>query len=74
MKGTPMSSPGAAFHADGRCASSLPLVLISLEAGEWLKSERLTRLIAEATELAAITSAAYGTARYKEQQKERRRP
>ena len=45
-----------------------------IEAGELLKSSTLTRLIAEATELAAITSAAYGTARYNERQKKRRRP
>ena len=44
-----------------------------IEAGELLKSETLTRLIAEATELAAITSAAYGTARYNEQRKKRPR-
>ena len=35
-----------------------------VEAGELLKSETLTRLIVEATELAAIASASYGTARY----------
>ncbi len=44
-----------------------------IEAGELLKSETLTRLIAEATELAAIMSAAYGTARDNERQKKRRR-
>ena len=33
-----------------------------IEAAELLKSVTLTRLIREATELAAITSAAYGTA------------
>jgi four helix bundle protein len=42
-----------------------------IEAAELLKSDTLTRLIAEATELVAITSASYGTARHKEQQKKR---
>ena len=45
-----------------------------IEAGELLKSETLTRLIAEATELVAIMSSAYGTARYNERQKKRRKP
>jgi hypothetical protein len=44
-----------------------------IEAAELIKSETLTRLIGEATELAAITSAAYGTARYNKQQKKKRR-
>jgi four helix bundle protein len=35
-----------------------------IEAAELMKSEELTRLIAEATEIAAIMSASYGTARY----------
>src|SRR5438067_3228820 len=35
-----------------------------IEAAELLDHEGLSRLIVEATELAAITSAAYGTARY----------
>ena len=43
-----------------------------VEAAELIKSATLTRLIAEATELAAITSAAYGTARYTEKQKKQR--
>ena len=34
-----------------------------VEAGELLKSETLTRLIGEATELSTIASASYGTAR-----------
>jgi hypothetical protein len=41
---------------------------------EILASDSLNRLIAEATELAAIMSAAYGTARYKEHRKKRRAP
>jgi hypothetical protein len=45
-----------------------------LEAAELMKSENLTRLIAESTELVAITSAAYGTARYNERQKKRGKP
>jgi four helix bundle protein len=45
-----------------------------IEAGELLESETLTRLICEATELAAITSAAYGTARQKERLKKKRSP
>ena len=45
-----------------------------IEAAELLKSESLTRLVAEATELAAIASAAYGTARYNERGKRRRSP
>jgi hypothetical protein len=45
-----------------------------IEAGELLESETLTRLIREATELAAITSAAYGTARQKERLKKKRSP
>jgi four helix bundle protein len=44
-----------------------------IEAGELLKSTTLTRLIGEATELVAITSAAYGTARYNERAKKRGR-
>jgi four helix bundle protein len=44
-----------------------------IEAAELIKSQTLLRLIGEATELAAITSAAYGTARYNEQQKKKRR-
>jgi hypothetical protein len=44
-----------------------------IEEAELLKSDALTRLTAEATELSAITSAAYGTARYNERQKKRRR-
>lgn len=44
-----------------------------IEAAELIKSETLKRLIGEATELAAITSAVYGTARYNEQQKKKRR-
>ena len=43
-----------------------------IEAGELMKSETLTRLIGEASELAAITSAAYGTARANEQHRRRR--
>ncbi len=39
-----------------------------IEASQLLKSETLARLIAEAGELTAIASAAYGTARYKERQ------
>jgi len=42
-----------------------------IDAAELLKSEMLTRLIGEATELAAITSAAYGTARQNERQKKK---
>jgi four helix bundle protein len=44
-----------------------------IEAAELLKSERLTGLIGESTELAAIMSASYGTARYKEQQQKKSR-
>jgi four helix bundle protein len=44
-----------------------------IEAAELLKSAALTRLIREATELAAITSAAYGTARYNQRQKGKRK-
>jgi len=43
-----------------------------VEAAELLKSSILTALIAEASELAAIMSTAYGTARYNEQQKRKR--
>ena len=43
-----------------------------IEAAELQKSATLTRLIAESTELAAIMSAAHGTARYNERQKKRR--
>ena len=42
-----------------------------VEAAELQKSATLTRLIAESTELSAIMSAAYGTARYNERQKKR---
>jgi len=45
-----------------------------VEAAELLKSAAVTRLIREATELAAIMSAAYGTARYNQKKKEKRRP
>ncbi len=45
-----------------------------IEAAELLKSLALTRLIREATELAAITSAAYGTARYNQKQRRKRKP
>ncbi len=45
-----------------------------IEASELLKSTTLTRLIAEASELAAIASAAYGTARYNQQGKTRPKP
>ncbi len=45
-----------------------------IEASELLKSTTLTRLIAEASELAAIASAAYGTARYNQQWKTRPKP
>ena len=44
-----------------------------IEASELLKSERLRGLIGESTELAAIMSASYGTARYKEQQQKKSR-
>jgi four helix bundle protein len=44
-----------------------------IEAAALLKSATVLRLIAEATELAAITSAAYGTARYNERQKRNRK-
>jgi four helix bundle protein len=44
-----------------------------VEAAELLKSADLTRLIREATELAAIMSAAYGTARYNQKQRRRRK-
>jgi hypothetical protein len=43
-----------------------------VEGANLLKSETLTRLIAESTELSAIMSAAHGTARYNERQKKRR--
>jgi hypothetical protein len=43
------------------------------EAAELIKSQTLKRLIGEATELVAITSAAYGTARYNERQNKKRR-
>ena len=42
-----------------------------IEAAELQKSAALTRLIAESAELAAIMSAAHGTARYNERQKKR---
>jgi hypothetical protein len=45
-----------------------------IEAAALLKSLALTRLIREATELAAITSAAYGTARYNQKQRKKRKP
>ena len=45
-----------------------------VEAAELLKSAAVTRLIREATELAAIMSAAYGTARYNQKKKGKRRP
>ena len=45
-----------------------------VEAAGLQKSDRLTRLIAKAAELAAIISAAHGTARYNERQKKGRRP
>jgi hypothetical protein len=44
-----------------------------IEAAELLKSLALTRLIREATELAAITSAAYGTARHNQKQRRKRK-
>ena len=44
-----------------------------IEAAQLLKSAALTRLIREAAELAAITSAAYGTARYNQKQKRKRK-
>jgi four helix bundle protein len=44
-----------------------------IDAAQLLKSEALYGLIAESTELAAITSAAHGTARYNEQQKRRQK-
>ena len=44
-----------------------------IEAAELLKSPALSRLIREATELAAITSAAYGTARYNQKQRRKRK-
>ena len=44
-----------------------------IKAAELLGSEDPSRLIVEATELAAITSAAYGTARYNEDQKDRKK-
>lgn len=44
-----------------------------VEAAELLKSETLTRLIGESTELAAIMSASYGTARYTEEQQKKNR-
>jgi len=44
-----------------------------IEAAQLLKSAALTRLICEAAELAAITSAAYGTARYNQKQKRKRK-
>ena len=43
-----------------------------IEAAELIKSAALTRLSREATELAAITSAAYGTARYNQKRKGKR--
>jgi four helix bundle protein len=43
-----------------------------IEAGEPLESETLTRLIGEATELTAITSAAYGTACETQRRKKKR--
>jgi len=45
-----------------------------VEAASLLKSAALTRLIREATELAAIMSAAYGTARYNQKKKGKRQP
>jgi four helix bundle protein len=43
-----------------------------IQAGELLRSASLTRLIGEATELAAIMSAAYGTARDNERRRKGR--
>ena len=43
-----------------------------VEAADLQKSVTVTRLIAESAELAAIMSAAHGTARYNERQKKRR--
>ena len=43
-----------------------------IEAAELIKSAALTRLSREATELAAITSAAYGTACYNQKRKGKR--
>lgn len=43
-----------------------------IDAAELIKSAALTRLIREATELAAIASAAYGTARYNQKRKRKR--
>ena len=40
-----------------------------IEAAGLLKSDELQRLVAESRELAAIMSASYGTARYKERNK-----
>jgi hypothetical protein len=42
-----------------------------IEAAQLLKSLALPRLIREATELAAIMSAAYGTARYNQKQRKK---
>ena len=44
-----------------------------VEAAELVKSATLTRLIREATELEAIMSAAYGTARYNQKQRRKRK-
>jgi len=44
-----------------------------VEAAELLKSATRTRLIREATELAAIASAAYGTARDNQKQRRKRK-
>ena len=40
-----------------------------IEAAALLKSDELPRLLAESSEIAAIMSASYGTARYKERNK-----
>ena len=44
-----------------------------IEAAELLDSAVLSRVIVESTGLAAITSAAYGTARYNEHEKNRKK-
>ena len=43
-----------------------------VKEAQLLSSDSLVRLTGEATELAAIMSAAYGTARYNERKKRRR--
>jgi four helix bundle protein len=45
-----------------------------IEAAELLKSEELTRLIIESTEIVAIMSKSYGTAKYNQRNRSNNRP